>query len=103
MIFDRLVPLVAAQFGIKAEDITMETSLTEDLDADSSFPDFLQGINDNQSGVRMLRYKAIKLFVKPCAELLGASCEVEGICTLYSEHTGQTLLQASVIILQGKV
>ena len=35
MIFDRLVPLVAAQFGIKAEDITMETSLTEDLDADS--------------------------------------------------------------------
>ena len=35
MIFDRLVPLVAAQFGIKAEDITMETSLSEDLDADS--------------------------------------------------------------------
>jgi len=35
MIFDRLVPLVAAQFGIKSEDITMETSLTEDLDADS--------------------------------------------------------------------
>ena len=35
MIFDRLVPLVAAQFGIKAEDITMETSLIEDLDADS--------------------------------------------------------------------
>ena len=69
----------------------------------ASFSDFLQSINDKQSGVRMLRHEAVKLFVKPCTELFGASCEVEGISTLYSEHTGQTLLQSPVVILQSKV
>ena len=45
----------------------------------ANFSDFLQSVDDNKSGVLMLRHKAIKLLVKPCAELFGASYEVEGI------------------------
>ena len=35
MIFDKLKEMIAAQFGVAEEDITMETSFTDDLEADS--------------------------------------------------------------------
>lgn len=35
MIFDKMKDLVAEQFGVDPDDVTMETSFVEDLDADS--------------------------------------------------------------------
>ncbi|MEA5039016.1 MAG: acyl carrier protein [Clostridiaceae bacterium] len=35
MIFDKMKDLVAEQFGVDPDEITMETSFVEDLDADS--------------------------------------------------------------------
>ena len=35
MIFEKLAPLIAEQFNVDADSITMDTSFTDDLNADS--------------------------------------------------------------------
>ena len=65
--------------------------------------DFLQGVDDNEPGIGMLPDEPFKLLIKSCAELLCIYCKMEVIRSLYAEHTGHTLLQSLIIILQRKV
>ena len=51
----------------------------------------------------MLPDEPFKLLIKSCAELLCIYCKMEVIRSLYAEHTGHTLLQSLIIILQRKV
>ena len=54
--------------------------------------DFLQCVDDNEPGIGMLPYELFKLLIKSCAELLCIYRKMQVIRSLYTEHTGHTLL-----------
>ena len=54
--------------------------------------DFLQGVDDNEPGIGMLPDELFKLLIKSCAELLCIYRKMQVIRSLYTEHTGHTLL-----------
>ena len=54
--------------------------------------DFLQGIDDNEPGIGMLPDEPLKLLIKSCTELLCIYRKMQVIRSLYTEHTGHTLL-----------
>ena len=65
--------------------------------------DLLQGVDDNEPGVRMFADELFELLVKPRPELLCVHGKEQVVCTLNAEHTGHSLLQSLIIVLQGKV
>ena len=54
--------------------------------------DFLQCVDDNEPCIGMLPDEPLKLLIKSCAELLCIYREMQVIRSLYTEHTGHTLL-----------
>ena len=69
----------------------------------TDFPDFLQGIDNNQPGVWVLPNELFQLFIQSRPQLLGANCEMELVRALHAEHPGHSLLQSLVVIFQRQV
>ena len=69
----------------------------------ADFPDFLHGVNDNESGVGMLPHKTLKLLVQPVSNLARRGCKVQPVGVVDAVHHEHTALDALKIVLQGKV
>ena len=67
------------------------------------FPDFLQGIHDNQLGITVFPDKLFQLFIQATADHLSVGGEVEGACPLHPEHTEHPALQTALVIFQSQI
>ena len=69
----------------------------------ADFPDFLHGVNDNESGVWMFLHEVFKLFVQSASDFPGSGCKVQPVGVVDAVHHEHTALDALKIIFQGKV
>ena len=69
----------------------------------ADLPDLLQRVYDDQRGVRVLSEKSGELFVQTAAKLFSRNGEEQVFVLCRSEHAVQALLQASIVIFQGKI
>ena len=64
------------------------------------FPDFLQGIHDNEFGIAVFPHELFQLFTQAAADHLSVGGEVEGVCPFHPEHSEHPALQPALVILQ---
>ena len=69
----------------------------------ADLPNFLKGIHDYQSCVRMLFEKQLQLIFQTAPDLLCAGGKVEFLCAVHSEHPEHPILQPLVIVLQSQI
>ncbi len=69
----------------------------------ADFPDFLHGVNDNESGIWMFPHEVLKLLVQPVSNLARSGCKVQPVGVVDAVHHEHTALDALKIVLQGKV
>ena len=67
------------------------------------FPDFLQGIHDNEFGIAVFPNELFQLFIQATADHFSVGGEVEGACPLHSEHSEHPVLQTALVIFQSKI
>ena len=69
----------------------------------ADFPDFLHGVNDNESGIGMLPHEILKLFIQPVSDLARSGCKVQPVGVVDAVHHEHTALDALKIIFQSEV
>ena len=69
----------------------------------ADFPDFLHGVDDNESGVGMLPHEILKLLVQSISDFARRSCKVQPVGVVDAVHHKHSTLDALKIVLQRKV
>ena len=69
----------------------------------ADLPHLLQGVDDDESYIRVLPDEAFQLLVEPFAHGLGLCCKVEVAGLLHPKHPGEPPLQPGIIVLQGQI